>query len=75
MFENLKNWKTTAMGIIAGIVSITILVGLITTEQAEVVIEGTTVLVETQIDILALAIKAIILTITGIWAIFKAKDG
>lgn len=64
--ENVKNWKSTIVGIITAVVPLLVAVGIIPMEKAEQLLGNSVNLVET--------ISVVISGLGGLWLIFKSKD-
>ena len=66
MLENIKQWKTTLMGIVVAIIPILVLTGIISVEQSEAINQLSSNLIE------AIAVAAA--TVASAWLVFKSKD-
>lgn len=65
--KNFQQWKTTIVGLITVIISILVGFGIISTDQTVGVTENSVSILE--------AIFAIVTGVTGLIAVFAAKDG
>ena len=67
MFKNFSNWKTTIMGFLVVIIPVIIVIGWVTADEGDVLIEQTGIFFE--------AVEAIIGVVGAFILVFKAKDG
>lgn len=66
MLENIKNWKTTLMGIVIAIIPILVLTGIISVEQSDLVSQSASQVIE--------AVSVAATAAAGAWLVLKAKD-
>ena len=66
MLENVKNWKTTLMGIGSAVVALLVAFGILGTDQSAAVNQNLSTIID--------AVIALLSAIPAIWLIFKSKD-